>query len=419
MRILLVLNKENRERPVMTAIQNKIRLLDPSVIVEIIPFDGNFIRSATAFRPQVVMMFPMGSVGISNLVYLLKLRFGCRFVCFRAEGILDPESFQSISNHTGFDRYGSRLIDAEIFWGPGPAKLIGRALIEQSKLSSDSRIKYFGYPRLERYFHRSDAPLVHISDHANEKLNRYDRSNIVLVITGFHFANYSVADLYGAGDLDAANRHEELLILVGKVQQFRDQWKTAVRLSAASHPNLLFVLKKHPNEQGADYLDMESVPNVLVIADDVDFGDILERAGLLVHYGSTAAADAYITKVPTVYAYSTEPALQEWFPHMGWPASFSIPIGDLDLAIEKFVAKELIGEITEPVWRVLEWNFNIKPGVNYAPSKDIAAFLLAADQGQSIPIWDRYMWRSLFWYAGVKIRQLCGSVVRHIGFKAA
>lgn len=419
-RILLVLNRENREKPVMAAIQNQVRLIAPSAVVEIIPFNGNFIRRAAAFRPQVVMMFPLGSIGISNLVYLLKLRFGCRVVCFRAEGILDPTSPQSISSHTGFDRYGSRLVDAEIFWGPGPAGLIGSALIEQGKLADSRRIKCFGYPRLERYFQKSDvAPSGHLPRCAIERLDRYDRASVVLAITGFHFANYSVADLYRSGDLDAANRHGELLVLVRKVRQFRDQWKAAIRLSAASHPNLLFVLKKHPNEHDADYLDMESVPNVLVIADDIEFGDILERSGLLVHYGSTAAADAYITNVPTVYAYSNEAALREWFPHMGWPASLSIPITDLDLAIQKFVAKELSGEITEPVWRVLEWNFNIKPDVGYTPSKDIAAFLLANEQGQSIPIWDRYMWRSLFWYASVKIRQLCGSVVRHLGLKAA
>ncbi len=419
-RILLVLNKTNREMPAMAAIRNRIQALDPHSVTKIIPFDGNFMRDAAAFRPEVILMFPMGSIGVSRLVYLLKLRFGCRVVCFRSEGILDPQSPQSISNHIGFDRFGTKLVDAEIFWGPGPAELIGGALIGQKKLSSAERIRYFGYPRLERYFRDSGVErLALLSEAILAKLQQYRRDQVVLVITGFHFANYSSADLFGSGDLDAENRYEELLTIVDRVKRYREEWKDAVRKSARAHSDLLFVVKKHPNEGRADYLDLEPEPNVIFIADDVDFGDILERSGLLVHYGSTAAAEAYIARIPTVYACSADPVLQDWFPRMGWPSSLSILIGNLESAIQKFIAGELSGEASREIDRVLEWNFNVRPGVEYRPSQDIAAFLLADERGQRIPWWDKFMWRSLWWYVGVKARQFVSRYVAHPSPKSA
>jgi hypothetical protein len=185
-----------------------------------------------------------------------------------------------------------------------------------------------------------------------------------------------------------------------------------VRYSASTHRNLLFVLKKHPNEGRADYVDLESEPNIIFIADDVDLGDILEHASLLVHYGSTAAAEAYLANVPTVYAHSSDPVLQDWFPHMGWPSSLSIPIDNFDLAIQQLIQGKLSGGASKDVSRVLEWNFNIRHGVEYKPSQEIAAFLLEEGRGQRIPIRDRYMWASLWWYVGVKTKQMLGWFVQ-------
>lgn len=402
----------------MLAIRKQIHLLNPTALVEIVPFDGSFMRAALAFRPNVIQMFPMGSRGISRLLYLLKLYFRCRIVCFRAEGVINPTSLQNHADHVGYDEYGIHLIDAEIFWGPGAAGIIGEGLIKQGKISSSDRIKYYGYPRLESYFNESYEPPESL-DAIPVKFSSFDVAHTVLIVTGFHFANYERETIVSAGDLDVANRLDDLLVLSRKVKEFRAQWICSVLSSARSNRSVLFVLKKHPIERTEDYSELADEPNVVLISQDVPIHDLIKRSSILVHYGSTIAADAYLAKIPTIYAYSVDHSVRDYMSNMGWPASVSIPIGDLELAIRKFVAKELSGEISESMQRVLEWNFNIKPGVEYTPSKDIAAFLLAADKGQSIPIWDRYMWRSLFWYAGVKIRQLYGRVVRHICFKAA
>jgi surface carbohydrate biosynthesis protein len=411
-RILLVANKTDRDMPIMSAIREQISAMDPSAVVQIVPFDGNLMRSAIIFRPDTVLIFPMTSLGVSRLLYLLKLYFGCRIVCLRAEGVINAKSAKAVADHIGYDRYGSRLIDAELFWAAGPAQIIGDGLIAQGKISSPDRIKYFGYPRLERYFEKRTAPTGKIIS-ALAPFGMFAPAQTVLIATGFHFANYGRAEIFRAGDLDATRRLPELLSLVDKVKTFRQQWITAIRNSARSNRNILFVLKKHPLEKPGDYASLAVEPNVVVISENVAIDDLIERSGALIHYGSTVVADAYLAKVPTVYAYSSDSTLQEYMSDLGWPSSLSVNINDLESAIQKFSAGELNGDTTNDIEKILEWNFNIRPGVDYKPSRDIAAFLLANERGQRIPFWHKYMWLSLFWYAGVKAKQLLGRFVRH------
>ncbi len=414
-RVLMVLNKVERELGVMNAVKREIAALRPEVEVRILPYDAKFYHEALAFRPDVVLTFPMTSIGLAEPYYVYKFLFGTKVVCFRAEGIIDPDSEQSLANHTGYDRYGSRLIDYEIFWGPGPAALIGRALVDQRKLSSLDRVKCVGYPRLERYF---GAPAVEgsvpLPAAVTARLSQHGRERTVLLATGFHFANYTREMIFAAKDLDAENRCDELLGIIEEVKRFRAGWIEAVRVAAAQNPELLFVLKKHPIERREDYAALESIPNVLYVWQGVDIGDLMERAGLFVHYGSTSLADSYLARVPAVYLHSREPRCRDWFPDMGWPSARSAPCDQLPALVREFRDGRVAMEDSPALRHVLEFNFNIRPGAPYRPSREMALLLLGEEPAQRVGALDPHLWTALARYCYLRLRRLVGRPIKRM-----
>lgn len=391
----------------MNAIKREIALLAPQTEVRVLPYDHKFMDEVLAFEPDVMLTFPMTSVGLAAPYYVFKHLFGTKVVCFRAEGIVDPASPQSVSNHIGYDRYGPTLVDYELFWGPGPAKLIGDALVASGKLSSASRVKSFGYPRLERYFGVPQAPgNVLLPDFMQAKLLAYGRERTILFATGFHFANYTREMIFAAKDLDAENRCDWLLAMIEEVKRFRASWLTGVRRAAEENQDLLFVLKKHPIERKEDYAVLDEIPNVLHVWQDVDIGDLLERSAFFFHYGSTSLADAYLAKVPAVYVHGRTERCREWFPDMGWPSALAIASDRIAETVKQLRTSPAVQADHDPrIKAVLEFNFNIREGESYQPSRRIAEFLLQGDPAQRVPLSDLNGWRALLYFHYLKLRR--------------
>ena len=398
----------------MHAIRREIAVLAPDAETAILPYDVNFDEGVLAFRPTTIMTFPMTSIGLSPHYYVFKHLFDCRVVCFRAEGILDPESTQSLSNHLGYDTYGRRLVDGEIFWGPGPAKLIGKELVAKGKLSSRERVLCFGYPRLERYFGIA-APEVGMSipSEITNQLASYGPKRTILIATGFHFANYTRDMIFAAKDLDAENRCDELLGIIDEVKRFRASWIEAVRQTASENPEFLFVLKKHPIERRPDYSALEGIPNVLYVWQDVDIGDLVERSALFFHYGTTALADAYLAGVPAVYVHSREARCHEWYTDLGWPSVRAIHSDEIPAAVAEFRAGQIRHDPQDSRLKaVLDFNFNIRDGEPYLPSRQIAEYLLQDEPAQRISPFDMHKWRALSRHYYLKLRRKVGPPVK-------
>lgn len=398
----------------MNAIKREIALLAPQVEVKVLPYDHRFMEEVLAFRPDVVLTFPMTSKTLAWPYYVFKHLFATRVFCFRAEGIIDPGSPYSVANHVGYDHYGATLVDGEIFWGPGPAKLIGDALLAANKLSSPDRIICFGYPRLERYFGAIPAEgSTVLSEPLRARLEAYGRKRTILLATGFHFANYTRDMIFAAKDLDAENRCDELLGIIEEVKRFRASWIEGVLHAARENPDLLFVLKKHPIERREDYLALEEIKNVLYVWQDVDIGDLVERAAVFFHYGSTSLADAYLARIPAVYVHSSEPRCHLWFPDMGWPSARSATSEQIADIVREFRAGRLACDTLDPdVKAVLEYNFNIREGEAYRPSRRIAEFLLQEDKAQAVSILDFHLWRALLSYYIFKLYRAAPSPVK-------
>jgi len=413
-RLLFILNKPNRELAIMNAIKREIAELAPQAETRIVPYDDRFMDEVLAFKPDVMMTFPMTSTGLAAPYYVFKHLFGTKVICFRAEGIVDPASALSVSNHVGYDRYGPALVDYELFWGPEPARLIGGALVASNKLSSVERVKCFGYPRLERYFGIAPAEgSTELPEAMRARLAAYGRERTVFLAAGFHFANYTREMIFAAKDLDAEHRCDELLGIIEEVKRFRQSWIDGVRMAAKENPDLLFVLKKHPIERKEDYAALDGIANVLHVWQDVDIGDLIERAAIFFHYGSTSLADAYLARVPAVYVHSREERCRNWFPDLGWPSARSVPSDQIAETVREFRA----GRITHDehglqAKAVLEFNFNVRDGETYQPSRRIAEFLLQNDKPQRVPASDLHMWRALLQHYYFVLRRRIGRPIK-------
>lgn len=400
MNILLVLNKPNRESVIMEAIKTEILNFDNNARVRIQEFNRTFIRDILQFKPNVIVTFPMTCLGLSSIYYIFKLLFKCSVVCFRAEGIFDFNSPKNIEAHIGYDKYGPRLVDYEIFWGERPAKVLGDVLIRQKKLRSDGNIKYYGYPRLERYFSQKDKPaLAVLPKRVAEKIATYSKDKIVFFITGFHFANYTKSDLYAAKDLDAEHRCEELLQIVDVIKSFRKQWVMAVFESAKAHPDLLFMVKKHPIEKIEDYTTFLDHKNILYIYEDIDIADLMPLTGLFFHYGSTSLADTYLSGIPSVFVYSDNEQCRAWYPDMGWPSTSQVHVSSIPQKIDEFISGKLVFRFTPDMSQVLKDNFNFERDAAYRPSAEIAQLLLNCRPTPRIYWSDIYFWKAIYIYS--------------------
>lgn len=396
-KIMLVLNNPNREMSVMEAIKNEIIAIRPDSQVNILEMcTPTFNEEVIKFKPDVILTFPFTCVGFSKWYYIFKLLHNSKLISYRAEGIADYASEYNIEKHVGYDKYGKNLVDYEVFWGCKMADVVGQALVSQGKLSSALRVKYTGYPRLEHYFQdRPDYSITKLPVRIKQKIEMYSKNDIILIVTGFHLANYTKNDLFNARDLDAENRCDELLAAVILAKLFRQEWIDNIIKTAMEHPRQLFVVKKHPNEKKNDYEVFDNITNVCYIHEDIEVNDLMSLAGLFCHYGSTTLVDSYLTKIPSIYLHSENKVTNTWFPDMGWPSSRAIPISSLSAGVAEYINKGLTFDAIPAVKQVLKDMFNIEEGKPYHPSREIAELILNQEPPQKIPLNDIYLWKSL------------------------
>lgn len=393
MKVLLVINKPNRETRIMESIKEEILSIDDDAQVEIremcMPF---FNRSVLKFKPDVILTFPFTCTGFAAWYYLFKFLFKCKILSLRAEGVVDLSSAYNIQWATGFDRYGKYLVDYELFWGSQIGEAIGQNLLKQGKLSSMDRVKIIGYPRLESYFKKeTTARFQDVPARVLETIRRYPANKIILFATGFHLANYSRQNLFDARDLDAENRIAELLDAVELTKQYRQAWIDSIIQTASWNPDLLLMVKKHPIEKREDYSTFGSVSNILYIYEDIDIQHIVPCASLFFHYGSTSLVDAYLSKVPSVYVYSNN---KSWYSDLGWPSSRKIPVTEIASSVNEYVERGIPFVLTQEVRTILKNVFDIEEGKQYMPSRKIAELILGRDPAQEIHLTDVHLWRS-------------------------
>lgn len=395
MKIVLVLNKPIREIPIMESIKREICRINPDASVMVREFCApGFSTFIFKFRPDVILMFPFTCEGFARWFYIYKFFLGSKIITLRAEGVVDFSFEYALDWAVGYDKYGDSLVDYELFWGGKLAKVVGPALVKQRKLSSVERARVVGYPRLEAYFEGKLKPPPTLPIRIQQKLENYKKEKIVLLITGFHLANYTAQNLFDAKDLDAENHLDELLEAVEIAKRFRSEWIANAITSATENPDALIILKKHPIERMEDYDALNAFDNILYVYEDVQVEEIIRYAGILFHYGSTTLVDAYLSKIPAVYVYSKKN--KHWLSDLGWPSSIRVEEHEMAAVVKRFVAGNLNLEVNNSnIKIVLKDIFNIEENIPYRPSREIAEIILDPTVPQKIKVTDLYFLKSL------------------------
>ena len=390
-RVLLVINKYEREIRTMERVQGAILDVDPTARVEISNLRS--VARMREFEASVILTYPFTGVGLSLSFYVLKSQSNCAVVCFATEGVLDYGSQSLVEQLVGIDKYGPSLVDYYIFWGRWAAHTLGKALLEQKKLSSLERVKYFGHPQFEQYFDKQGESPPSLPGRLDAKVKAFVKDRTFLFVTGFQLADYSAEELAGARDMfdpQDANAKEELqkwIGAVGRMQQRRREWINMITECASQSPDVLLVVKSHPTEHAIfrsgkedPYKIWDDCPNILYVPEPIHVADLLPHCSLFFHYGSTTALDSILSEVPSVYVMPKGIERNLFFagtPEISLPSTIVVDVVDVPRLINQHLISPVKFELTPSMERALEMLLNIPRNRVYTPSRDIARFLLA------------------------------------------
>jgi surface carbohydrate biosynthesis protein len=396
-KILLIMNYKEREYNHFSLIKKRIERIDPSAEVLLLDWrERYFTRRAILFRPIAVLTFPFTSVGLSRVYYLLKFFFKTKIITLRTEGILDLEAKNFEKNldfFEGFDRFGPRLVDYDLHWGADMAIPMGKRLLKNKKISSLDRVKVVGYPRLE--WGIANASCLSNDQCFYEK--KYpDKKNRILILTGFQLADYTEADLFLAGDLDANENLDALKKTVYVTKYYRDSIIDTVNKLAVKFPEYLFIIKLHPLEQESTYKSVLKCENVFFPSKLQDILSLVNWSACVLHYGSTSIADAYIAKTASVLYRSRQ--YPGYYGNSTWPNTSVATLEDLTVFFEEEIATGNVMFISSPKMEsVLLGSYGYVREVEFVPTLRIAELLLDSANAQKVSIFDKYLYFSLFW----------------------
>ena len=405
-KIVLVLNYPEREKRTFLKIQTAIEEINPHAEATILEkLDPNFMAGTLAIAPQVIMAAPFTALTNACPFYMLKYLLDCVMVCYRTEGLLPVNTLDqdTARSMTGFDKYGVNLVDFEIFWGRKTADPIGRALVQDKKLSSVSRSRHLGWPFFEDYTEEMNNRDHILPQVISRKVLRYPRTRRLLFVTGFPQADYTREDAIRAGDYVDIGSHgakeklEEKLSRFRKAGEFRKNYMETISECAQNNSDFLFIVKIHPleiiqckNRNHNPYKALKDIHNILLITEPIPFRSIIHHCSLLFHYGSTTMLEAYLMKVPSVHVSDSKIKYRGIFEI---PSTLSADLLDIPGIIARHRATSVTFERNETVERVLEEQLGVKVDQRYKPSEDIARFLLSLDpdSAQTILPTDRYL----------------------------
>ena len=317
---VFIINKPERETITLQNIRSAIHNINSKAKVNFVDYlDPNMIVKVLSLNPNVIMTYPFSAITTSRPFYIFKKLLKCSIVCFMTEGLLHVITPGRIRQLVGLEKFGSNLVDYEICWGLMTKELIAKELLKQNKISSLNRVLYFGHPSFENYFEPDTKLDYLIPEQYLDIFNNYPRNKIIMFVTGFQFSDYTLKDLFHAGDLirpdaeDVKGLVEKTYTFVSNMKKFRKKYIDLIINCASNFKDLLFIVKMHPGEINLykfkyenPYTIFSKYHNILLIDRPVPIRCILPFTSLLVHYDSTTMLEAYLLKIPTIFVQSKE-----------------------------------------------------------------------------------------------------------------
>ncbi len=302
-RFLYIYNSFNRERFIIDTIERKLRDLDSTIVFEKCDVQNSY-SVIKLFSPNIVFTYPITTkIQIAPYMYAKVVKKSL-IITFTTEGYCAIND-KNLASLAGLYKYDSKLIDYHFFWGKLIANELGKRLYKQKKITDLTRIKVFGNPMYEIIEVRKD----YVYNDAYEIIRGF-KGKRVLVLSGFHFSEYTKADLINAGDICREGDEKTLDRVFNRVlnyRNYRNQYFNSIENAIKKHKDTLFIVKPHPQElhfipiwkDRFEYLTkLPQYKNVLLLKEQMPIGQLLSNVDLMISYGSTSDLEAYIYGVP-------------------------------------------------------------------------------------------------------------------------
>ncbi len=384
-RILLLMNCKEREQFVAEMIKDELMKIE-FVECRIIYWNmGICEKDIYIFNPNVVMTFPLTILPLVNLIARIKVVCKSTIVTFVTEGYINLDGINEDSI-AGYYNFPPELIDFWGVWGEEYGNYLWDIQYKRGRIKKKDKIKIFGYPMWE-FEHLQKVKGLNQIEHRILELIENSKKT-VLVLSGFPEANKDEIDIINSIDaynqmaenIEKKQQIKELMQRVERVKRYREKYYSLIIYIAEKFPDITFLIKLHPKEieglrdnKGYNYDVLKRYSNVEVLVDENLIEMYIKKVDAVMHYGSTAAWEAYICEIPTIRINCDDDMLRAFYGAYGAGVCFDLS--------EKEKLLKYIANIPEKITRsekydkyLKEW-FNYDRTKPYLPSSAIASFL--------------------------------------------
>ncbi len=424
-KIMFLYHIREREYWILSMIREQIEKCagQDDVDIKIAEFYSS-MKTVIEFMPDVIVSIPPRDSYSSNYLTVLKLITRAVVISMTTEGYHSLGK-EDVDITIGTNTHSERLVDLYIMWGPGTAKILGRALHETGKVSDLRRIKVAGYAAYEA---GHTLPLVR----KNPKFIKLEKwasgyKKIILFVTGFTCADMRVEDFFYQGAFPERNSVGELTEeeceyarrIAAEEWMFRQKYVEDIIRIAEEMPDTGIIVKLHPAELslGITYYDfLQKFKNIYLVKDVIPIGGILNLSDSMVHYNSTSNMEAYICHVPTIQRYNTDHGVSIW---QVWSriseSAYTFHINDyvnLKKCLEEGPQYKRNPRIEKDLYEYFNW----KSGEKYMPVEKIAAYILRIKKAQRLCGSDTEVYNALRSAEGMRLKKmLTDNWLDHLG----
>ena len=333
-------------------------------IFHIYDYEPDMIISCLARDDYSTAMFTM-----------VKLVHQCRWVSIPPEGFMSLEQ-ENMRIYIGFNKQPVSLLDQVLFWGDGIAKAAGQLMLEQGKISSSRRMGVFGYLPYEKALIKKYAEETEQVRSVKEKAARY--SSVVMALTGRMAVPLKQGEIETFYDPADKEQNENIRKRFIASEYYADKYIQLLEYIAENNKETLLVVKLHPADvrqmtslspENTRYHKLWTMDNVAVIDESVQISVYFDSVDYMIHYGSTAALEAYIYHIPTIGILNDHPDTQfDSFGGGNLYADKEFVLSEKE-AISECIRRKPAFVRNEKTENVLNCYMNYREGEEYRPSR--------------------------------------------------
>ena len=291
-------------------LSERINKIKENTSVKITSFDKIYDNVfAAGFKPNKVLTFTLRDDLSVAWITAIKKYSNPDIIIYENEGLMNFDDEEFIFKRIGNSRRSIDLIDYYFYWGKKPADVSSKILLRNGFIKELNQVGYCGYVNYEM----NSEDIIHsLSEdemaHFRTIEKRCNNRNTILVLTAFALCEYSDDQFREDGEILSEDRnkiHEYAEMIRNKLKSYRKKYIGFIKYISNKYPDSVIIIKPHPAEYEMTdcieyYKNMLNNDNVIVLDYALLMGSLLSLSDIVIHYGSTAALEAYIKGIPTI-----------------------------------------------------------------------------------------------------------------------